>query len=87
MPDERVILQDGSPVARVELADFQGEMDLYVARAAAATLERDGVLLREGMDVALVRRGGVTREVPLFKRRADGTLARVRVKSIAQRQR
>jgi len=84
---ERVTLTDGAVTARVELDGFAGELDLYVARGAAATLERDGVLLREGVDHALVRHGGRTREVPLFKLRPDGSLARVRVARIDERHR
>ena len=83
---ERVTLTDGAVTARVELDDgYAGELDLFVARGAAATLPRDGVLLREGSDHAVVRHGGWTREVPLFKMRPDGSLARVRVARIAER--
>ena len=84
---ERVILRDGAVTARVELDGFAGELDLYVARGASATLPQDGVLLREGSDHALVRHAGRAREVPLFKLRADGSLARVRVARIRERQR
>ena len=84
MPD-RVILRDGATDARVETEAHAGDLPLFVARGAAATLPADGVLLREGHDHALVRRGEWSGELPLFKLRADGSLARVRVARIAER--
>ena len=84
---ERAVLRDGAVTARVELDGYAGELDLFVARGAAATLSTDGVLLREGSDHALVRHAGRSREVPLFKARPDGSLARVRVARIAERHR
>lgn len=76
---ERVVLHGAPPRARVETERATGDLPLFVARAVDAAPPEDGVLLREGLDTALVRVGGALLELPLFQERPDGTVVRVRV--------
>lgn len=82
-----VILEEGLDEARVSVPGFEGLLPVFVARGEAATLTEEGVLLREGSDVVLVRVGGQIVEALLHKRKADGSLVRVRVARIDERHR
>lgn len=78
---DSVIVGQGA-MARVELEGRVLDLPLYVTRLAEDRLQQEGVLLRQGADVAVVLLEGRELTLPLFRERGDGSRVRVRVKDL-----